>query len=277
MPDTTSVASHYTHGGLLEAIRAGLEEIGKTPDTVLLEDLAPVDEFHIGGRAATETFLDHVAPGTDDHVLDVGCGLGGASRLAARRYGCRVAGIDLTAEYIETGNILCSWLGLEASVKLAQGDATATAYPDNSFNKAYMLHVGMNIADKSALALELYRVLKPGGTLGIYDVMRSGDGTLTFPVPWASGPEDSAVDAPARYRSALEAAGFQITAERNRRDFALDFFADLQTNADAADGPPPLGLHILMGDTAPTKIRNMIDNISENRIAPFELISEKRA
>ena len=75
----------------------------------------------------------------------------------------------------------------------------------------------------------------------------------------------------------LEAAGFRIKAERNRRDFALDFFAGLQKRASAGGGPPPLGLHILMGETAQTKVRNMIENISENRVAPFELIAEKPA
>jgi ubiquinone/menaquinone biosynthesis C-methylase UbiE len=277
MPDTRSVAAHYTHGGLLEAIRGGVEEIGKTPETVLLEDLGPVDEFHIGGRVATEGFLDRIDLKADDHVLDVGCGLGGASRLAAKKYSCQVTGIDLTIEYVETGNVLCSWLGLEESVSLAHGDATATGHPDHIFDKAYMLHVGMNIADKFALALELHRVLKPGGTLGIYDVMRVGDGQMTYPVPWASNEEGSAVSTPAEYKGALQAAGFRILSERNRREFALDFFAGLESNASSADGPPPLGLHILMGETAPTKIRNMIENVSENRVAPFELIAENRA
>jgi hypothetical protein len=73
----------------------------------------------------------------------------------------------------------------------------------------------------------------------------------------------------------LAAAGFRIIAERNRRDFALEFFARMQSAAVAAEGPPPLGLHILMGETAPTKIRNMIQNISENLIAPVELIAER--
>jgi len=275
MPDARLVATHYTHGGLLDAIISGVEKLGKTPDTVVVEDLGPVDEFHIGGRVATESFLDQLDLGAEDHTLDVGCGLGGASRFAAQRYGCRVTGVDLTHEYIETGKALCSWVGLEERVRLEQGDATATAYSEGMFDKAYMLHVGMNIADKSALAAELHRVLRPGGILGIYDVMRVGDGALTYPVPWAMNAEGSATGSPDEYKGALEDAGFQITAERNRRDFALDFFARLQARASATEGPPPLGLHILMGETAPTKIRNMIENISENRIAPVELIAER--
>jgi hypothetical protein len=43
------VSRHYTHGSLIDAIRAGLTSTGKLPDTVTVDDLAPVDEFHIGG------------------------------------------------------------------------------------------------------------------------------------------------------------------------------------------------------------------------------------
>ena len=58
---------------------------------------------------------------------------------------------------------------------------------------------------------------------------------------------------------------------------ALEFFARLRANASSAGRPPPLGLHIPMGETAPMKVRNMIENISENRVAPFELIAERPA
>ena len=70
-------------------------------------------------------------------------------------------------------------------------------------------------------------------------------------------------------------AGFTIIAERNRRDFALAFFADLRAKTAAAGGPPPLGLHVLMGKTTPEKAQNMIDNISNDRIAPVEVIGRK--
>lgn len=275
MPDFDLIATHYTHGRLLQSILAGVAKLGKTPRSVRIDDLAPVDEFHIGGRIATESLLDQLGLRADDEILDVGCGLGGACRFVAQRYGCRVTGIDLTPQYIETGRILCSWVGLEDRITMLQGNATGMPSSDATFDKAYMLHVGMNIVAKHALAAELHRVLRPGGRLGIYDVMRVGGVGLTYPVPWASTAEGSAVGSPAEYKEALAAAGFRIIAERNRRDFALEFFARMQSAAVAAEGPPPLGLHILMGETAPTKIRNMIQNISENLIAPVELIAER--
>lgn len=277
MSDTGLVANHYTHGSLLDAIAAGVERLGKSPNNVSVDDLAPVDEFHIGGRAATESFLDQVNPSAQDHVLDVGCGLGGSSRFVAQRYGCRVTGIDLTLEYIETARVLCSWVGLDDRITLEQGDATCLSYSPGSFDKAYMMHVGMNIAAKRALVSELFRVLKPGGVLGVYDVMRVGGGDLSFPVPWATTAQESAVATPTEYKSALHAAGFDVLAERNRREFALEFFARLKASTPGAQDPPPLGLHILMGETAPTKVKNMVENISLNRVAPVELIALKNA
>jgi SAM-dependent methyltransferase len=277
MPDEQLVADHYAHGALLKTIGDGVAKLGKSIATVNIDDLAPVDEFHIGGRVATQGFLDQLDIAPSHHVLDVGCGLGGGSRFAAHTYGCRVTGVDLTREYVETGNVLCSWVGLSDKVTLEVGNATALPYPNQAFDRAYMLHVGMNIEDKQLLMAELYRVLRPGAKIGIYDVMRVNDGDLTFPVPWAAAAEGSSLASVPTYKAALEHSGFSVIADRNRREFALEFFAKLQAKVASSDGPPPLGLHLLMGSTAPMKVKNMIDNISRNVIAPVEIVAEKKA
>jgi ubiquinone/menaquinone biosynthesis C-methylase UbiE len=275
VPAHADITRHYAHGGLLEAIRAGVASLGKSADTVTVDDLAPVDEFHIGGRKASEDFLVQLGLSAGMHILDVGCGLGGTARFVASCYRSRVTGIDLTGEYVETGNTLCRWVGLAHRISLHQGSALAMPFADRSFDGAYMLHVGMNIEDKEKLAQEVARGLRPGSRFGIYDVMRTGPGDLAYPVPWAAMAELSAVAEPDEYRSALQAAGFAVTAERNRRDFALAFFTELRAKTAAAGGPPPLGLHLLMGSNTPDKVQNMIDNISAGCIAPVELIARK--
>jgi len=273
MPDRKMVATHYAHNTLLECIEAGLKELGLGRDTVSVEDLGPVDEFHIGGRVATERFLKDISLVENDHVLDIGCGLGGASRFAALNFNCNVTGIDLTDEYISAGRELCDWVGLRQRIRLEQGDATDTPFSDNEFDKAYMLHVGMNIADKARLFSEIGRVLKPGGILGVYDVMRVGPGELKYPVPWSTTTAGSALGSPDDYKQALETSGFTVIAEQNRRDFALDFFADMQSKMAAAGQYPPLGLHIVLGEEAPTKLGNLIEGISHGSIAPVEIIA----
>jgi len=225
MPDHEAVVSHYRHGDLLAAIASALETAGKSQATVTVEDLAPVDEFDIGGRQASIDFLDQLAPAADQHWLDIGCGIGGASRFVSDRYGSRVSGSDLTGEFIDTGEALCDWVGLGDRATLRQGSALSLPFADDGFDGAYMMHVGMNIAGKATLAAEVYRVLRPGVLLGIYDVMRIGGGKLDYPVPWAASPDTCAVTTLDAYKSALSEAGFTHHAERNRRDFAIEFFS----------------------------------------------------
>ncbi len=268
-----NVAEHYTHGALVAELEAGIARLGKTIDTVTLDDLAPVDEFHIGGRQASEAFLDQLAIEPDHAVLDVGCGIGGASRFAADRYGTNVDGIDLTDEYVQTGNTISKWVGLDGRITLRQASALSMPFGNDTFDRAYMMHVGMNIADKKALFAEIYRVMKPGGVFGVYDVMRFGGADLTYPVPWAETPETSALAPPDVYRETLEAAGFTITAERNRREFALAFFERMQARVSAAGGPPALGIHLLMGETRVVKVKNMLANIKDGIIAPVEMVA----
>jgi ubiquinone/menaquinone biosynthesis C-methylase UbiE len=276
MFDNKAVADHYSQGKLVDAIRAGVRDMGSTPETTTVDDLAAVDEFHIGGRTASVDLLGQLGISSTHHVLDVGCGLGGTARFLASTSGCMVSGIDLTPEYIETGQILCSWVGLAERIDLHCGSALAMPFETSHFDAAVMLHVGMNIEDKAGLFVEVNRVLRPGGVFGIYDIMRQSDDPLIYPVPWATVPDTSTLGTPQDYRKALNDSGFEITTERDRRDFATEFFAVLRKRIEAAEGPPPLGLHILLGDTAAIKVRNMVDNVTAGRVSPVEMVARKR-
>ncbi|MEM6463184.1 MAG: methyltransferase domain-containing protein [Pseudomonadota bacterium] len=270
------IAAHYHHGRLLAAIRSGLEKQGIKPENASVEDLGPVDEFHIGGRLASAHFLGQLAISNSQKMLDIGCGLGGGARFVAMTYGATVVGIDLTPEYVETGQVLCDWVGLGDRVDLILGSALSLPFADEEFDGAYMMHVGMNIEDKPALFAEVFRVLKPGARYGIYNIMRTGSEPLVYPVPWATASETCWISERGDYRQALEAAGFGLVTEDDRRDFALDFFEKLKAANAAGDGPPPLGLHVLMQQSTAEKIPNMIANLAANRISPVEMIAVKK-
>ena len=104
------------------------------------------------------------------------------------------------------------------------------------------------------------------------DAYRRGE--LSYPVPWATAAAIGAVAAPEVYRRALRGGGYELVSERNRREFALAYFAGVK--AFGGDAEPPLGLHTLMGDRRKAQVRNMIENISNGTIAPFELVAKKR-
>ena len=277
MTDETQISTQYDQAGTLVArIEAALAALGSAPEAVTTEQLAPLDEFHIGGRAASEHFLDRLGLGPDTRALDVGSGLGGAARFAAQRYGAHVTGIDLTPDFVATGQVLTGWTGLGDRVALVTGSALDMPFDDASFDAAWMIHVGMNIADKTGLARSVARVLRPGAVFGIYDVMRLTDDELVYPVPWADGPERNAIAPEAAYLSALEAAGFTVEAVDNRVAIALDFFAGMMARAQAQAGPQPLGTHLLMGESARPKFANMVANITAGRVAPVEIVARLR-
>ena len=269
------VSTHYQHGSLIKVIEEGFNRQGKAPPDISLDDMSVIDEFHIGGRQASEEFLDQLRLQERSLVLDVGCGLGGPARFVASQFGCLVSGIDLTHEYVDTGNVLSNWVGLDKKVILQQGSATALPFPDGQFDAAYMMHVGMNIADKKSLFVEVFKVLKPDGIFGIYDVMQIGSGEMQYPAPWAASKSTSSLASPQDYQTGLKEAGFNILATRERGDFAIEFFENIKRRMAETTADPVLGLHVLMGDDAKTKVANVLQSIKEGSIAPVELIAQR--
>lgn len=269
------VESHYTTGSLIERIRRGLEQAGIDSDRPTAADLKPVDEFHIGGAAATEELLAQLPLDPHLSVLDIGSGIGGTARLIAERVGCRVTGIDLTREFVETATTLTALVGMDDRVAFQQGSALEMPFEEDSFDLATLIHVGMNIEDKHRLMAEAARVLRPGAHFAIYDIMRTAGGDLTYPLPWAETADTSSVASPDSYRAAAEGAGFSVVSTRDQRQSAIDFFEKRQA-VEAAGEPPPLGQQILMGENAPTKIANLVHDVSAGALAPFEMVLKAR-
>ncbi len=270
------VARHYARGDLEQAILDALVASGKDPGRLAPADLAPVDEFHTGGRQATVELAAQIDIRPDMHLLDIGCGIGGPSRFFAETAGCRVTGIDLTGDYVRTAEALARRVGLGERVSYRQASALDMPFEAEAFDGAYMMHVGMNIERKPALFGEVRRVLRPGGVFAIYDIMRTGEGELTFPLHWAAGPETSFVATPAEYARSLKAAGFEIRQERDRADFARAFFREVRARAAAGGGPPPLGIHLLMKTDVAEKLANVIAGVESGLIAPVEFVCEAR-
>lgn len=268
------VAEHYTQGTLENAILDGLSRLESPSGAATIDQLAGVDEFHMGGRVATKALAGKLELSPGLKVLDVGCGLGGTARYLAAAHQCRVAGVDLTPEFVEVGERLNRDLGLGDRVSLKVASALAMPYEDAGFDRVAMLHVGMNIADKHALFAEIARVTRPGGLLAVYDVMRCGDWRLAYPVAWAREEATSFLASPGDYRQALKAGGFEVLEETDKRELALEFFTNLKERL-AASGPPPLGLHIVMGKEAPQKVANMFAALQAGAIAPVQILARR--
>jgi SAM-dependent methyltransferase len=268
-----AVVDHYAGQGLLAAIEAAVTASAKSPETVTVDELGAVDEFHIGGRVATAELCARLHLGRGDRVLDVGCGIGGTARFIAATTGCSVTGIDISPAFVSVARTLTAWTGLGDLVHYEVASALDLPFEDASFEVATQLHVGMNIAHKASLFGEVSRVVVPGGRFGLYDVMRMSPGEHAFPVPWAGDATSSFLGDVGEYRRALHAAGFEIVAIRDRSAFARAVFASL--GAAARGASPPLGLHLILGPQAPTKVAHMVAAFHAGVLAPVEIVCHK--
>ena len=270
------VEKHYGRGRILDSVIAALRETGKDLARLRPEDLAPVDEFHIRGREATAELARRASLKPGSHVLDVGCGLGGSARYLAAEHQCQVTGIDLTQEYVDTANALAGMVGLSDKVAFRQASALEMPFDDGAFDVVWTEHVQMNIADKHAFYRELGRVTRPKGVLLFHDIFQGAGGPLHYPVPWAEEPSISFLAAPDEVRKTLEALGFLIRDWVDKSEPSLQWFVSAIEKLKVS-GPPPLGLHLLMGDTARTKFENNLRNLREGRFVVYQAHAEKCA
>jgi SAM-dependent methyltransferase len=270
------VAEHYTRSDLASTILDALRAAGKDVERLSLEDLAPVDEFHVRGRSATAELASALGLAAGQRVLDVGSGIGGPSRYIAATYHCDVVGIDLTAEYCRAAAVLAERVGLGDRVEYHQGDALAMPFADAGFEVAYTQHVAMNIEDKAQLYAEVWRLLKPGGRFGIYDVLRGEGGDVVYPVPWARDAATSFVVRPAELEALLEAAGFAIVSWRDTAAEARQWIDQMKARM-AEPNPPPTALRLLLGEDFRAMAQNIFRNLLEDRVRPTEVICRKPA
>jgi len=268
------VQQHYARADLGNLILAALEKAGKDINRLALEDLASVDEFHIRGRAATLELARAAGIDSTKLVLDVGSGVGGSSRCLAREFGCRVTGIDLTDEYCRAAAMLTERIGLSMLVNYRQGDALNLPFSNETFDVVWTEHAAMNISNRPALYQEMYRVLKPGGTLAIYDILAGPSGPVLFPVPWARSPETSFVVSPEDLRTLLEETGFRIVDWADTTDLACAWFVALAEKI-RKEGLPALGFHVLLGPDFKEMAQNQRRNLEEGRIVLAQVVAQK--
>lgn len=264
MDDTSNkLRDHYggAGAGVTDRIRAALAALAPDDRPLTVTELAPLDQFHTRGLAATAELGAAAALTPSSRVLDLGSGVGGPARYLAATFGCRVTGVDLSPAFVEAAVYLTERCGLSGRVSFATGDALHLAFEDGAFDAVFLQHVAMNIGDRDALYAEVHRVLAPGGRFATYDlVLRGGD--VVYPVPWARDASTSFLRTEAETRAALERAGFTATLWRDDNGAAIAWSA----NAVPAQAPGGPNLGVVMGPDFGLLARNLAQNVREDRL-----------
>jgi sarcosine/dimethylglycine N-methyltransferase len=268
-----SVGEHYARGDLLARTLEALRAAGKRADTLATRDLAPIDQLHARGREATLELARLAGIEAGMRVLDVGGGLGGPARTLASEFGCAVEVLDLTEEFCRAGAAFTTRTGLSDLVSFRHGSALEMPYPDASFDAAWAQHSSMNIADKGRLYGEIHRVLRPDGRLALHEILAGPVSPIYLPVPWARRPELNHLCPPEDVRELLEETGFEELTWIDETAPALRWHQERL--AAMPEKPPPLGLHLVLGDDLGEMFRNQVRNLEERRICIVQAVFER--
>ncbi len=277
MADTSNaIESDYGSAGLGERIIAALETAGVDADDLTPERLAPADQLHGGGFAATVEHAAMIPFAPDTRVLDVGCGIGGPARYLAKTFGCRVTGIDLTADFIAAARLLTARMGLAGLIDYECANATRLPFEDAAFDVVWSQNVTMNIEDRAGFCAGVHRVLRPGGVFTLTEQCQGPNGAPDFPLPWARDPSYSFLVTPERTRADVEGAGFRITEWRDIAKIRAE--SDRARAAGKAPYPAPdspLTMEVTRGEDYPARRANSSRGVLEGRLVNILLVAEK--
>ena len=265
------VAAHYTHGTLMDVILAKLAEAGIAQDGLTAQDLAPMDHLHGRGREATDEMIARLQPQPGQHLIDIGCGVGGPARYLAATTGARVSGIDLTPEFIAVADELATMTGLSDKAGFQVGDALNLPFADAAFDAGYSQNVSMSVPDKARFFAEAARVLKPGARFVAGEVAQGPGGDVLYPVPWAMTAEISHLTTPEETAAILEDAGFRVEAIHDSTDQAQAYNQAARARAKE-QGAPILNPLVILRENALERMRNSARNVAQGRAIPVEFV-----
>ncbi|RBI87656.1 class I SAM-dependent methyltransferase [Rhodosalinus halophilus] len=261
-----TVAAHYGSEDLTARILTALGIRDTAPASLHPDRLAPVDQLHHGGLSLTERLADVAGVAQGMTVLDAGSGIGGAARYLAARHGCRVEAIDLSPDFVRSAQDLDRLTGLDTAISHRVGSVTGLPWADGTFDVVWSQNVTMNVADKSAMFAEAFRVLRPVGVFAFTHIARgTNTDAIDYPLPWARTGETSFLSTPAEIGKLLAAAGFVGIA---------DHASDAPRPAPPATPDQPDD-SVAMGADMPQRRANAGRAVADGRLVPMMVTARR--
>jgi MPBQ/MSBQ methyltransferase len=266
--DARATNEYWGRGDIERAIDAALAAAGKDPAALTLDDLAPVDHFHGGGKASTVRLARLAGLRRGMRVLDVGGGFGGPARTLAVEFGCSVVVVDLTESYVKAGERLTARLGLADRVSHRLGDALALPGDTGPYDAIWTENSGMNISAKERLYAGFARLLRPGALLALQEPMAGPVQPPVYPQMWARDATTSFLRPPQEMRALIEAAGFRARAWD-------DVTHELPTPGAGASVPAHSVARIVMGEAIDAIMPAARRNRDEGRVVMIQAVFER--
>lgn len=179
---------------------------------------------HMGGFEATEELIELCHINKDKYVLDVGCGVGITPCYIAKKYGCRVVGVDISEKMINWANKMVRRKGVEDRVELRVADAQNLPFEDNLFGAVICESIIAFVEDKQKAVSEYVRVTKPGGYIGLNEATWLRASPPTELVGYISRITGAKLDTSDDWKELLECDGLMDIVVRTHKINALSQF-----------------------------------------------------
>lgn len=179
------------------------------------------DAWHPGGLEMTGRLASKLGIGPGDHVLDVACGIGTTARYLALNFRCAVIGVDRSFQNV--GEAVRRSSVSDGEVEFAAGESSNTPLADGSADAVIMECVLSSFNDKRRAIAEAIRVLKPGGKLGVSDVVVDGEIPGALRSPSLQAFCVSGALSTAGYRELFRTSGLENLMHEGETEEAMEF------------------------------------------------------
>ena len=171
-----------------------------------------------GGIETTEEFSKLLEVKTDDNVLDLGCGVGGAAFYIARKYGCYVYGIDLSVNMIMCALESAASTGNGDKVSFEVSDASKRDLPGNCYDAVFSRDAFFYVHEKEVLLKKIFNVMRPGGRLVITDYCAGTSNAPTDEFKAYVEERGYSLTTLSQYETIMKDAGFEVKLVEDRSE-----------------------------------------------------------